>query len=104
MQEMTTKEYLEHRSKVKPISPDAVASRRENNLPQIAITTINEMIQANFKGRGASLKTKDIFDRVGPSLDESHGFMLSWPDVVDAYSRAGWSVLHFEDSLIFTQG
>jgi hypothetical protein len=83
-------------SKVKPISPNEIASKKVEEIPDEVIATFNRLIAMKFNQGSATVKQEDVLI----SLQEQGFNKLEilhdgWLNVEEIYEEAGWEV-HYD--------
>lgn len=82
--------------KDRPIKPEEVRARRIDFIPSIIFETINTMICEKFDGKHATLKQKDILNRVcneSSGLTRQEIFDKHYLDIIKSFYREqGWKV------------
>lgn len=78
---------------VNPISPSEVVKHKLRILPDLVITTFNNLISANFIDGSARVKQKDAIQALfNAGFNKERIFADNLLDVEDIYRSAGWRV------------
>jgi len=83
-------------SKVMPIKPNEVQSKKDELLPDAVIRSFNELIAENFDGTKSTVSQneaiKRILSKMPEEITEREIFDKKWLDVEVFYREAGWKV------------
>jgi len=80
--------------KTKPITPNEVAGKKAQLLPNEVIESFNELIALNFEDGSSVFKQDEVVKliRNKMSVDIDKIFENCWLDVKPIYEEAGWTV------------
>ena len=79
----------------KAITPDQVAEKKREAIPDVIFEIFNELIVENYRENGsqAVFRQREVINRMrvkGINVDEA--FEKGWLDVEPIYAAAGWKV------------
>ena len=76
------------------ITPEEVNAKKINFIPEEVIKAFDELIVENWDGRSATIKQKDIVQRIMSKLscEEDLIFKKHYLDVEELYGSVGWEV------------
>lgn len=80
---------------MKPITPNEVGEKHEEQLPEFVIRIVNQCIAQAWNGRQAEVLQSEIVDRIVSEMelsDRATVFEKGYLHIEDAYRRAGWKV------------
>lgn len=80
-------------NKVKPLTPDDVASKKEGTIPDAVLECFNRLIAEKWDGHRAVVLLDDVVNAlVALGYSRAVIFTKRWLDVEDIYRAAGWRV------------
>lgn len=79
---------------IEAISPDDIAIKKAEVLPDQVVEIFNKVIAENWNGHKSYFKVKEILPRLANALDCSSDFIFEkhYLDVEDVYKQKGWTV------------
>ena len=87
----------------KPITPEDVADKKLEAMPEAVIEAFNELIVKGWDGRCATVVQDEVINRIigkmqpdNPSQLRTKIFANHWLDVEDIYRKSGWKVEYDE--------
>lgn len=79
--------------RVCPIRPEEVVSEKEKLIPDVVISSFNNLIAEKWNGVSAEIKQPEIVKLlVAAGLDKDEIFKRHWLDVEDIFRAVGWVV------------
>jgi hypothetical protein len=83
-------------SKVKPINPNEIASKKVEEIPDEVIATFNKLIAMKFSQGSALIKQEDIMISLQEQgFKREEIFHNGWLNIEEIYEDAGWEV-HYD--------
>ena len=82
-------------SAVKPITPNEIAEKKTEQIPDGVIDAFNELIAQNYRNGSSTVKQKDAVSRIKAKLNlekDNDIYSNNWLDVEPIYRAAGWKV------------
>ncbi len=105
---------IEEKYKVKPITPDEVASHKALVIPEAVMKVWNDLIAKNWTGRKSQVMQDEAVKAIMSATDVKRNevFDNRWLDIEPIYRQAGWHVEYdkpaynesYEASFTFTRG
>lgn len=77
---------------VKPISPDQVGDG--SHIPDEVFEVVNKLLHANWTGRRATIKQKDVIRELASEYSPQSLFDSGWLNFEGAYRAQGWKVVY----------
>jgi hypothetical protein len=76
-------------SKIVPIGPEEVVSRKIEEIPGHVLAIWNQMITDAWNGHSSTIMQKTAIKRLGGT-----GLDMAWLNIEDAYRKVGWEVVY----------